>query len=255
MFGYFSNAVSFGQRPGVKQTITGNNLTSVVPGIAIWYDASITANVAPNTAVNGTTLTSLIDRGASKKNATGGGTPKYATAVAGSLGAANLASSAFFTTTGTTSSLSSKTGLSVIMVIKPRSLGSTVTLCGTDQNDLIIRYTGGVWKTILSGITASTTTAGTTNTWQIHSFVYDGSKSGNAQKLRYRYNKVDQLLTFSGTVPNQANASNDNYYWGAESGGVNALQGYIGEVILANLAISGDNVAAIETYLGAKWGI
>ena len=44
MFGYFSNSVSFGERPQIGIQITANNLVTLIPPTTIWYDFSSNAS-------------------------------------------------------------------------------------------------------------------------------------------------------------------------------------------------------------------
>ena len=86
--------------------------------------------------------------------------------------------------------------------------------------------------------------------------MYNGGGATSAQKLRYRYNKADQTLSISGTITATSGNSNDNYVWGAsDNSNVSPFKGYIGEVMLFNRALTAGEVAAIETYLGGKWGV
>ena len=77
-----------------------------------------------------------------------------------------------------------------------------------------------------------------------------------AGRLRFRYNKADQVLTYSGTAATTSNPSCDNYYLGGMgSGPSNQIKGQIGEYIIWTRALKVGEVAAVETYLGTKWGI
>ena len=137
-----------------------------------------------------------------------------------------------------------------------RHLREGVCLVHEDQGDLQIFYSSSAWRVKCSGGTGVSTIAMSLNTWQLHSFVYNGNGSSNAQKLRYRYNKADQALTITGTIAAKSSGSNDNYVWAAQdSSSSNPFKGQIGEVFIFNKALSSGEVAAIETYLGSKWGV
>jgi len=260
MFGYFSNSIGFGQRESIKATITRDNLTATVTATCIWYDFSSTGtgySAVPTTAVNGTSLTSITDLSGKGRN----GTPasvSYATNQAVSLGAAKFpGSTSYIKVAGMTTYLGSVKGMTAVLAVKTITSATTAYICGTDQSDLQIYFSSGKWNVKFGAATAaSTINVMTTNTWQLHSFVFDGNGANNNSRLRYRYNKADQGLTITGTVPATANASNDNFAFGAtDFPGSNVYTGYIGECFLWNRALTVGEVAAIETYLGTKWGI
>mgnify|MGYP003326407781 CR=1 FL=1 len=260
MFGNFGKSFSFGERPGIKATVSRSNLLTVYPSTQLWYDFSSTGSTSyspvPTTVTNGGSMTQAHDLAGNNRNTNNVSNFKYITNVSGSLGAANMGAGGYFNTNSTTSWLSNLSGMTVIVAAYQTSSGSTYYLCNTDQGDLAIYYSGGQWQVKCSGGNGNSTVNAQNNRWQLHSFVYDGSAATNAQKLRYRYNKADQVLTITGTIAAKSNASNDNYVWAAQdTSSSNAFKGYIGEVLLFNKALSSGELSGIETYLGNKWGI
>ena len=146
--------------------------------------------------------------------------------------------------------------MTVIVACKPTVSMTTAYLCNTDQGDLQIYYSSSKWNVKCAGGTGVSAATMSLNTWQLHSFVFDGNASTAAQKLRYRYNKADQALTITGTIAAKSSGSNDNYVWGAQdTSSLNPFKGLIGEVFIFNKALNSGEVAGIETYLGGKWGI
>ena len=262
MFGTFTQSMGFGERPSIKQTITAANLTTIFGSAnQLWYDfsnaGSSTYSPLPITVTNGASMTGAKDISFAASHGTNSvANFKYATNQSGTLSAANLTAGGFFNTNGTTTFLSGLAGMTVIVACKPTVTGTTIYLCNTDQGDLQIFYSGGKWNVKCAGGTGASSVALSLNTWQIHSFVYSGGGSTPAQKLRYRYNKADQTLSITGTIAATSGNSNDNYVWGAQdASSTNPFKGYIGEVMLFNRALTGGEVAAIETYLGGKWGV
>lgn len=258
----FTKSFAAGMRPAIGQQVTRSNLLSLYPSTQLWYDFSGTGSSSyspvPTNVANGGSMTQAHDISGANHNTNTVSNFKYITNVAGTLGAADLSTGngGYFNTNSTTSWLGNLSGMTVIVVAYQKSSGNTYYLCNTDQGDLGIYYTGSKWTVKCSGGTGVSNIGSTNNTWQMHSFVYDGNGSTNAQKLRYRFNKADQALTITGTIAAKSNASNDNYVWAAQdTSSTNAFKGYIGEVLLFNVALNVGQITAIESYLGGKWGI
>lgn len=256
----FAKSFQMGMRPEIGTQVTRSNLLSLFSSTQLWYDFSSTGSSSyspvPTSVANGGSMTQAHDISGANHNTNNVASFKYVTNAAGSFGAADMGSGGYFNTNSTTSWLSNLSGMTVIVAAYQKSSGATYYLCNTDQGDLAIYYTGSKWTVKCSGGTGVSSVGSNNNSWQIHSFVYNGSASTNAQKLRYRYNKADQPLTITGTIAAKSNASNDNYVWGAQdTSSTNPFKGYIGEVLLFNVALDVGQIAAIEAYLGAKWGI
>lgn len=272
MFGFFSNSISAGERPSIKQTITQANLTAIVTATQIWYDMSSTGTnyvnqfvqaSSPATPINsGTTITKFINRVNTTTytaSLTGTASP-YVTNAAGTLGAVNFTGGtgvASINMGGSSGPFSNKPGMTCIMVAKPGTIANGGWICGSDNGpEMVIKYATGAWQCQVATATGSTTIPLITTAWQIFSFVFDGgSTGGNAGRLRFRYNKADQVMTYSGTASGNTNNSLDNYYIGANTGGSNPGKAQIGEFFIWNRALKPGEVTAIETYLGTKWGI
>lgn len=259
MFGYFSNSVSFGERPEIGIQVSTSNLVTLVPPATIWYDFSSNASAYMTSSVtNGGAITTAVDRtGKLHPTTSKGGTVTWAANAVGAYGAASVTSGGYLNTPST-SYLRGIAGMTVIVAAKPTVTATTEYLCNTDQGDLAIYFSGGKWNVKCSGGTGVPTGSLplTLNSWQLFSFVYNGAGSGNANKLRFRYNKADVALTISGTVAATSNNSNDNYVWFSQDASTtNPFKGQVGEVLLFNAALTPGQVSAIEQYLGSKWGI
>lgn len=93
-----------------------------------------------------------------------------------------------------------------------------------------------------------TSTPFTTGTWFHLVVVYDGSQSGNANRLKMWLNGVSQTLTFSGTIPATNTSSTDPLYIGALNSGSSMIQfmdGLMDEIAIANVAWTSAQVAAL----------
>ena len=127
----------------------------------------------------------------------------------------------------------------------PSSIASGWTLVdsATDRvhvyspsGDTIIQYTaGGFFTTEASGVTA--------DQWRIGTYHFNGASS---------LGKRDGVQTATGTTG--TNASTGNIYLGANFGSVLSLRSQMAEAILLTGASMAD-IARVEAYLAAKWGI
>ena len=259
MFGRTSKSLGIGSRPQFS-LINSSNLLAQMPSAKLWYDFSSAGSTSyspvPTTVINGGSMTGAKDISGGNHNTNQVSNFKYITNANGTLGAANMGTGGYFNTNSTTSWLGNLSGMTVIVVCKPTTTMTTCYLCNTDQGDLQIFYSSGAWKVKCSGGTGTSVVGLSLNTWQLHSFVYNGNAGTAAQKLRYIYNKAEQPLTISGTIAAKSSGSNDNYVWCAQdTSSQNPFKGQIGEVLLFNKALSSGEVTAIESYLGTKWGI
>lgn len=84
--------------------------------------------------------------------------------------------------------------------------------------------------------------------------VYDGTQTGNANRLIFRYDETQQTLSFTGTVGSTTsalnNALNIGYYNNSEY-----FAGDVAEIIFMSRAVTGSDLAAVEDYLSNKWSI
>ena len=262
MFGSFSNSVRF-ERPSIGIQIDTTNLVTLVPPSTVWYDFSSNLSTYMTASVtNGGAIATAVDRtGKSHPTTSKTGTITWAANAVGALGAANLAASGGnFVTGSSTSYTASRTGLTLITVVKPIGTQATQYLSATEQGDLSIYYASGKWSVSCAGGVGVPTSALPLNAgvWQVLSFVYNGAGAVAATKLRFRYNKADVPITITGTVANVTNSSNATMNWFAKNPGeasTNGFRGQVGELLLFNAALDPGQVSAVEQYLGGKWGI
>jgi hypothetical protein len=272
MFGFFTNAIGFGERPAIKQTVTAANLTATVTATVVWYDMSTTgtnyvdqfvqATSAATPINSGTAITKFINRAnTATYTMTVSGNPQYVTNANNTLGAVKFTGSQYGTLGSMSTVFGGKSGMTAIAVVKPAAMSTSTSgglwICGSDNGpEMVIKYETSVWKCTVAGYTGATTVPLNTTTWQVFSFVFDGIAPATAGRLRFRYNKADQVLTYSGTAGTATGGSTDNYYIGGMgSGPSNQMSGQIGEFFIWNRALKVSEVSAIETYLGTKWGI
>ncbi len=92
-----------------------------------------------------------------------------------------------------------------------------------------------------NGVTA--TGVITTGSWQHVAFVFDGTQTGNANRLKVYVNGISQALTFSGTIPTALATTTGRVQVGARDDSTDYFDGLIDEVRLENAAFSAGDIA------------
>lgn len=263
-----------GQQAGV---ITPNQ----IPNITLWYNSSnnqtlvngvLTNNFQSNPLTDGTEVTkwkdlSGVGQDANVYNAGGGNGPLYKTGIQNSLSALFYASAnkrnLDINPIGVWAKLQS--GFTIYTLIKITSLPASVRQIVVTDANLGHQWTGSYWQVGAAGglATAQSTTISTTS-WTMHGMIFDGSyvNAGNqgdqnAGRLKYRYNKVGQTLTFSANPGTQTSNTASVMYIGGNNRNatLNYMDGYIGEVLIWTRALSITEQGQIETYLNDKWAL
>ena len=104
-----------------------------------------------------------------------------------------------------------------------------------------------------AGATATSVTLDTN--YHIHVIKFDGSQTGNSNRLVHRMDGTQRTLTFTGTVGATSNATTTFYYLGTDTSNNNDFDGYLSEVIIYTKALNSGEMSNLESYLKNKWGI
>jgi hypothetical protein len=88
-----------------------------------------------------------------------------------------------------------------------------------------------------------TTTTVSLNTWTHVAMVFDGTQSGNSERLKFYINGVEEALTYSNTIPATLPNTSDNLTIGRYSSGGFYFDGSIEEVRIWSTARSGTDIA------------
>mgnify|MGYP006403586913 CR=1 FL=1 len=131
----------------------------------------------------------------------------------------------------------------VTMLIAFKVYGSTgFVINGEDQEVGIFSDPAKVSATMGGAISGTVYTPLAADTWTVATIIFDGTQTGNANRLKLRLNSVDQTLTFIGTVPTTTSASTNSIYVGCDSNGTNFSEQGVGAVYL----FIGDTLSAVE---------
>jgi hypothetical protein len=103
-------------------------------------------------------------------------------------------------------------------------------------------------------ISGSVNTPLVADTWTVGTIIFDGTQTGNANRLKLRLNSVDQSLTFTGTVPATTSASTNSIYVGCDSNGTNfSVQGVGAVYIFIGDTLSAVEIQNVENLLTNTW--
>ena len=251
-----------------------------IPNLSLWYNASanqtsvsgvLTDDFQSSPLTDGTEVTqwkdlSGVGQDANIYNAGGGNGPTYKTGIQNGLSALLYASASKnnldINPIGAWAKL--KAGFTVYVVGKWTTLGAgNIQIAVTDAN-LGHQWSGSYWQVGAAGglATAQSTTV-STSAWTQHGMIFDGSFTNanqatqNAGRLKYRYNKAQQTLTFSANPGTQTSNAATVFYAGGNNRNTpkSYMDGYLGEIMIWTRTLTAVEIGQVETYISAKWGI
>ena len=85
---------------------------------------------------------------------------------------------------------------------------------------------------------------------------FDGSQTGNSNRVQKRLDGAAVTLTFSTNVNATTSPTASHFYGGTDAAGnTNYWNGDVGELMIFTRALNSSEVLAIEDYLSIKWAI
>ena len=232
---------------------------SSIPNLSLWYDPDV--NTAAKVTLNGSNeVTQIIDlsSGGHPANSFGAKYPDYATNVLNGLnGVQYTAANSDNLDINPIAWAQSQGGFTLYVVARPTNIpASQFPLVVTDVN-LGIQWTGTAWQVGAAGGLATATPTNNTATAHVYGMIFDGSASGNAARLRFRYDRQEQALTFSSNVGTATSSSASTmYFCGNNRNRPNSfMDGYLFEVMIWLRALNNAEIAGTETYIKQHWGI
>lgn len=155
--------------------------------------------------------------------------------------------------------MQSLSGFSLFVVAKATTVGvSTRTLCTTDTGGFQISHNSSNWRVEAGGCSGVSTVTGVgdTSKFNIYALIFDGSGIGNTGRLKFRYNKIPQTLTYVGTANSITSASASRYYVGVGSAANSQyFSGDIAQILIFNRALDSTRISGVESYLSTKWNL
>jgi len=233
---------------------------AVLVELESWYDGSDLEYYVPKYPADGNTFTQWTDKSSFAHNANpiGGATfrPTYQANELNSLGVVRFDGNDGLSI-NPYASLASDPHLTVFVVAKmTATTGNPHIVALNVANDLNLYYDSTAGRWTLSGAQGigQSTIANDASAFHIHTIAYNGANANNATRLRYRYDKSADTLTFTGTVGTTLSASSDIMYVG-NNNGANYYTGDIAEFLVFTRVLTDTQIQNVENYLSTKWGL
>lgn len=253
----------------------GYIVPSNIPNLSLWYNASassttvngVVTNNFQSAVVNGSSISKWVDLQAvgGDSNVTGGAgkQPTYTIPIQNGLGSVTYNSvNSNNLDVNPLAFATNKAGLTLYVVARPTSTPATAfPLVVTDQS-MGMWWNGTNWSVgVTVGNRGTITVTNDTTKFHMYGMIFDGSLVGNA-RLAFRYDKSATTLTYTGTIPATTGSQSYMYFGGDDRSGANGgalagtyMNGYIGEVLIWQRALSTAEQTTVESYINNKWGL
>lgn len=248
-----TSSFSYGRRFAV---ISNPN---VLPQITLNYraDSNTAAYFGGSSPANNTTVTNWTDQSGNGHNANQSGQnsikPVWLSNIQNGLGAL------FFNggqslNINPVAYLQSLPGATVFLSAKPTTLSGTCPICSTDVGGFNISYNGTNWQVTLAGGTGVSTVTADTTKFRRFGMVFDGTQTGNANRLKFYYDGVQQTLNFGVTTVSSVTSSSPKY-WYIGTDNTNFFTGYIGMMFIFTRTLTTAEIIQVDTFLKTTWGL
>jgi len=250
----------------VDEVTTTTAINDAVGGDAstvlqVWFDGSDISQFQPTNPSDGDGFTQWNDKSAYAHNAnpTGSGPSARPTYETNELNAQSVIrfDGDSCLSVNPFSSLASQGNQTIFIVAKGTSLGATAqTLVTANNDDFKIRWDGTNWNVSTSGGTGVSSLTADAN-WHIFGLVYDGNAVGDANKLKFRFDKTEQTLDFTADpgVSSTSSGNTNVFYIGCKSEAVEHFVGDVAEILMFDRTLSGTEIEDIEEYLNTHWNL
>lgn len=236
-------------------------------GLQLWYDASInnTINFDPAPSAGGL-VQRWVDKLGNGRNAdqsVNSRKPTWQANQQNGQGALLFDGSTDILTLNPIGSWAlSQAGVTMFVVVKATTLSGERNICQTNTNGYNY-YWSTNWGVEFGGGQAISTVPGDTTSFHILTAIFDGTKTDaditlqNNLRLRFRYDGVQQALTFNTNVNSTTSPTATGLNVGADGsvGGANFFAGYLGEMIIYTQTLTANQILTVESFLQNKWGL
>ncbi len=239
----------------IQEALPANTLIA----LESWYDGSDGSAFVPSNPSDGNTFTQWTDKSdfAHNANPIGGATTRasYQTSEQNTLSVVRFDGNDGLSI-NPYASLASAPALTVFAVMKMTATTGNPRVWTTNSGATEFYYdsTAGKFVVEAAGGVGTSTVVNNSSAFHIHTFAFDGAQTTNAASLKYRYDKTDITLTFTGTVGNTMSASNTTFYIG-NANGANFFTGDIAEFLIFTHVLTTTEIENVENYLSNKWGL
>lgn len=248
----------------------GSTAPNQIPGLNLWYDASV-SNAAYIQAPGGTAPTnggpvkSWIDKLGNGQNAdqsTNNRQPTWQANQQNGLGTIKFDGTNDSFTLNPIAWALSLPGQTTYVVVKLAAIVDQMHVMATNTGGFTFNISGTNWAVETAGGIAVSGQAANTTNYAYMGMVFDGTQTNanitlqNNARIKFRYNGVQQLLTFSTNANTTTSPTANTLNVGADdAGNTNYLNGYIGELMIWTRTLNSTEIAQVESYLKSKWGL
>lgn len=248
----------------------GTSTPSQIPGLNLWYDASVSTTSTMLTGsgtapTNNQAVKSWIDKlgnGRNADQATGNRQPLWLSSQQNGLGTLKFDGTNDSFTLNPISWALALPGQTTYVVVKLAAIVDQMHVCATNTGGFTFNVSGTSWAIETAGAIAVSGQAANTASYAYMGMVFDGTQTNanitlqNNARLKYRYNGVQQSLTFSTNANTTTSPTANTLNVGADdAGNAGYLNGFIGELMIWTRTLSAAEINQVETYLKNKWGI
>jgi len=235
-------------------------VTGAAQSLQIWFDGADITQFQPTNPTDGSSITQWNDKSNFAHNANPEGSPAnavrptYQTAEQNSLSVVEFDGTNDCLSINPVAWVRGLQNFTIFIVAKYDSTASDRFLSTTDTNDVLIKNTGTEITVGIAGATAVTSSLALNTGYHIHTLVFDGTLSGDANRLKYRYDGTQKSLAFTGTVGTAIDNAVDKFLIGCGDG-TGYFDGKIAEVIAFQQTLDTTDLGDIESYLTTRWGL
>lgn len=252
----FSRSFYYGRRP---QYINPLSATVGLVGAIAWFNADLgtTQNFNVN-LTDGSKVNQWLDRSGYGRNANSIGNaafrPTWQQNILNTYGAVRYNGIAQSSNVNPINWLTGRSGVTVYVVARNSVTTGIRPLVTTNTGDCAIGSDGSFWQVGMAGAVGTSSIVPETSNFHIYTLIFDGTQATNSDRLRFRYDKVYQPLTFTGTVGTVI-VPGTNYYFATDGGGVNYWGGDIVEISIWGAALTEAEIAVMDDYFSQHWNL
>src|SRR6056300_376215 len=235
-------------------------VTGAAQSLQIWFDGADITQFQPTNPADGGSITQWNDKSNFAHNANPEGSPAntvrptYQTAEQNALSVVEFDGTNDCLSINPVAWVRGLQNFTFFVVAKYDGTGSTRFLSTTDTDDIVIKNTGTEITVGMAGATAVTSSLALDTGYHIHTLVFDGTLSGDSNRLKYRYDGTQKSLAFTGTVGTAIDNAVDKFLLGCGDG-TGYFDGQIAEVIAFQQTLDTTDLSDIESYLTTRWGL
>lgn len=233
-----------------------------IPNINVWYYADDGTKFNKTSSItNGTSVTSWQNAGGLTShdwNSTGGKRPVWYSNQQNGKGVVRFDhAGSQYLSINPISYMQSLPAVTQFIVFKTANVADGTRICTTtDTNGFRWGQNANTWIAGFAGATCNLAINTVDTNYHHVALIYDGTATGNANRLKIKLDGIDQTLTFSGTVGATTSPTASTFYGGVDSNGnSNYWDGDICEMLFFTRTLNPGEVTTVENYITSKWAI